>query len=136
MAKLASTVLSVRILPRDTLARKPCGRNALEFQWNYYEKLQNAHPFRILADRRIRWTLPWPDAGSSFQLAARQSRRCAAGPRELSRRADVSCERRRRQHAGGYQIGAAGHDFSGALGRVERSAAASRGPGQPATVVH
>src|SRR5438128_12546785 len=128
MAKLASTVLSVRILPRDTLARKPCGRNALEFQWNYYEKLQNAHPFRILADRRIRWTLPWPDAGSSFQLAARQSRRCPAGPRQLSRRADVSCGRQRRQYAGRYQVGAAGHDLSGELRRVERCAATYREP--------
>src|SRR5436190_15990887 len=113
MAKLASTVLSVRILPRDTLARKPCGRNALEFQWNYYEKLQNTRPFGTFADLLLRWTLVWPATGSRFQLAARKSGRCAAGPRELSRRADVSCERRRRQHAGGYQIGAAGHDFSG-----------------------
>src|SRR5947207_14481970 len=117
MAKLASTVLSVRILPRDTLARKPCGRNALEFQWNYYEKLQNTRPFRTFADLLLRWTLVWPAPGSRFQLAARKSGRCAAGPREPSRWADVSCERGRRQRERGYPIGDAGHDSSGAPAR-------------------
>src|SRR6266852_4007370 len=82
----------------------------------------------------VRLGVVW--AAASFQLAAWQQRKCAAGPRELSRRADVSRWRRRRQYAGGYQIGAAGHDLPGALRRVERGASTSRGLGQPATVVH
>src|SRR5258708_17522574 len=129
------TVPLVRILTEDTLAQKRCGRRAVAFQWNYYEKLQNALPFRILDDVRVRWTVFWPAARACFQLAAGQSRGCAVGPRELSRWADVSRGRRRRQYAGGYQIGAAGHDIPGAFRRVERGGAASRGAEQPATVV-
>src|SRR6266702_7047325 len=129
------TVPSVRILTDDTFAGKACGRRAVAFQWNYHEKLQNALPFRILDDVLVRWTVFWPAARACFQLAARQSRGCAVGPRELSRWADVLRGRRRRQYAGGYQIGAAGHYIPGAFRRVERGGAASRGAEQPATVV-
>src|SRR4029077_7220715 len=129
------TVLQDRILPVDTFARKPCDRRALAFQWNYYEKRQTAVPLRIFADVRALCAVLWAAARTRFQLATWQSRGCAVGPRELSRRADLSFERRRRQYAGGYQIAAAGHDLPCTLRRVERGGATSRGPEQPATVV-
>src|SRR5207302_9213774 len=65
---------------KDTFARKRCGRRAFAFQWNYYEKHQEAVPFRVLADVRVVRAFVWP--ATSFWLATRQQRERAAGPRD------------------------------------------------------
>src|SRR6266480_277638 len=91
------------------------------------EKHQEAVPFRVLADVRVVRAFVWP--ATSFWLATRQRRERAAGPRELSCGGDLSPCRGRRQYAGGYQSGAAGHDIPDAHRGVERGPTASRGPG-------
>src|SRR5258706_7460040 len=63
-------VPSVRILPGDTIARKPCGGKTFAFQWNYYEKHQNTVPFRAFADLWVLRAVLWP--ATSFRLAPRQ----------------------------------------------------------------
>src|SRR5260370_112114 len=101
--KLAPPVRSVRILPVDTLKRGSCERRNGAFQWNYYAKPQNWVCSWGPVDLCRCQTGIWTAAGARFQLPARQSRECPPEPSELPRRHTVSCQRRRRQYAGGYQ---------------------------------
>src|SRR5216683_7010005 len=60
-------VPSVRILPGDMFARKPCGGRAVAFQWNYYERHQKAAAFHVFAVFCFGRAVVWP--ATSFQLA-------------------------------------------------------------------
>src|SRR6267154_3506789 len=63
------TVPMVRIRLRGTFRRSPCGGGALAFQWNYYEKHQNALPARVPDDLRVLRAVLRTTAGASIQLA-------------------------------------------------------------------
>src|SRR5260370_38275141 len=103
----------VRILRRNRLARRPCGRSDVAFKWNYYEKLENAVLIRGSADLWVR--LGVFRAAAGFQLAACQRRERAPGPRELSRSADLSHVPERGRHRGGFRVAAAGHRVPSAV---------------------
>src|ERR1700741_2400392 len=123
-----------RILRRDRARRVPCQRRCAAFQWNYYAQYEIYRDSCVRSDPAARGAGVWP-ARTSVQLAARQRRDRAAGPRELSCGADLSPGREWRPHAGGCKGGAADNGLPDRYRRVEPGAAASRSNRQSAGIV-
>src|ERR1700686_2580197 len=92
-----------------TFVPEPCAVAPIAFQWKYHENYQTVGHSRVFSDLRGFRTVLW--AAKSLQLAARQRRERAVGPRELPFRTYLPPGTEWRQHSCGYQGATAHHDI-------------------------